>query len=237
MMTDPSGLDSNRLAGWPEQLFPPGCLPELDAMMHELGQYFDQDRYLEKWPRESERFLDIEGLLAWPALHVEAGCGRGLQLLESARNQPLCFHLGIERNHSRFQTARERIGRSGLHNIMVVKRDIIPLVAFNFPGGSVQQYDFYYPDPWPRHRHRRRRWHRHPFMREIDRSLRPGGTLRFTSDQAFYLREAAWLLFHRFGYSILELGPVPAGRSRTHFEIKYLAQGRLLWEGVFQKPE
>jgi tRNA G46 methylase TrmB len=111
----------------------------------------------------------------------------------------------------------------------------VPLIAFNFKDESVDQYDIFYPDPWPRYRHRRRRWHRHPLVLELLRTLKSDGRLRLTSDRLFYIQEAAWMLVVCLRCRIERLVQVPPQSDRTHFEVKYLNQGRVLFELVVRK--
>ena len=206
-----------------------------DELREEGLPYLHQRKYLAKWSLLKETFPEFDRIRPWPRLHVEVGCGRALHLLELAPRNPDTFFLGIERVARRFRAASRRAEAAGVPNLLIVRRDVIPLVAFNFADNCVDRYDFFYPDPWPRHRHRRRRWYRHPFILEILRTLKPGGTLFFTSDQPAYVQEAAWLLVHRMGCGLVRLAPVSPESRRTHFEIKYLAQGRPLYELELRK--
>lgn len=201
----------------------------------DLAYLFGRE-YLRQWSPARETFTGMDEMRQWPRLQVEVGCGRARHLLVTAAREPAAFFLGIERVADRFRTAERRWRESGLRNLRIVRRDVIPLVAFNFPNGCVDRYEFYYPDPWPRRRHRRRRWYRHPFIVDLLRTLKPGGTILFTSDQARYVHEAAWLLTRRLGCELSRLAPVSPESDRTHFEIKYLAQGRRLVEVELRKP-
>lgn len=193
------------------------------------------DRYLCKWSREEEAFPAWDGVAAWPRLHVEIGCGKALGLVERAGREPETFHLGIERCAERFRAALRRAERAALPNLRVVRRDAVPLIAFNFPESAVDRFEFLYPDPWPKAGHAGRRWHLHPFVTTLVRVLKPGGSLLVASDREGYVREAA-AVYSLLGMRLVRLGTVSPGSRRSHFEVKYLARGMTLHETVLVKP-
>jgi|GEM_PF-3111295 len=214
-------------------------LPRAGQIDEELREgrldYLFNRRYLDKWSRRQETFPEEACLTDWPFVHVEIGCGRAKNLLQLAPRHPHVLHVGIERNSRRFQAASRRADQLARSNLIILRRDVIPLVAFNFPDAVVDTYDIFYPDPWPRYRHRRRRWYRHPFVLELMRTLKPAGVIRLTSDRLFYVQEAAWMFSTYLNCRLELLAEVPDGSGRTHFEIKYLRQGRRLYEVVARK--
>jgi tRNA (guanine-N7-)-methyltransferase len=50
------------------------------------------------------------------------------------------------------------------------------------PGESVDKFHIYFPDPWPKSKHRKRRFLKQPMLDEVDRCLKPGGSIYFASD-------------------------------------------------------
>ncbi|MBP7868060.1 MAG: hypothetical protein KA419_19185 [Acidobacteria bacterium] len=218
----------------------PGLAAEQDRLLRERfpGGFpgcLAGERYLCKWSRAAEAFPEWDQVAAWPRLHVEIGCGKALGLVEQARCEPGAFHLGIERCAERFRAALRRAERAALPNLLVVRRDAVPLLAFNFPDRSVDRLAFLYPDPWPKAGHAARRWHLHPFVMTLVRVLRPGGSILVASDREGYVREAA-AVYTLLGLAVRRLGPVPAGSRRSHFEVKYLARGMTLHEARLVKP-
>ncbi len=197
--------------------------------------YLGSERYLCKWKPEAEPFPEREAVFSRPRLHVEIGCGKGLGLAEKAAAEEDAFFLGIDRCAERFRAAAARAGVSGAGNLLVVRRDAVPLVAFHFPPSSVDAFDFLYPDPWPKAAHAKRRWHLHPFALRLVRTLKPGGTLHVASDRPGYVLEAA-AAYTLLGLALERLGPVPPGSRRSHFEVKYLARGMTLCETTLRKP-
>jgi tRNA (guanine-N(7)-)-methyltransferase len=206
-----------------------------EELFHARFDYLFNRRYLDKWSCERESLPEKELLTEFQAIHVEIGCGRARNLLRLAPLHPHVLFMGIERDNRRYQAAQKRADSLGARNLIILRRDIVPLVAFNFEPARVDQYDLFYPDPWPRYRHRRRRWYRHPVVLELLRTLRMEGRLRMTSDRLFYIQEAAWMLSVCLGCRLERLAEVPQHADRTHFEVKYLRQGRKLFELVVRR--
>ncbi|MBN2433255.1 MAG: hypothetical protein JXQ27_17425 [Acidobacteria bacterium] len=206
-----------------------------EELRHGRLAYLFTRRYLEKWSRLRETFPEKGRLADFPAVHVEIGCGRAKNLINLSPQQPHTLYIGTERDNHRFQAASRRAERLARPNLLILRRDVVPLVAFNFPDSTVDEYDLFYPDPWPRYRHRRRRWYRHPFVLELLRTLKQGGSIRLTSDRLFYVQEAAWMFGVYLNCRLELLEHVQVHSNRTHFESKYLQQGRRLYELVVRK--
>lgn len=222
------------VAGWPPLLGPGDRWVGEDLRGDDLRRMF-QRRYLECWDPRRERLPDSSPLFCRPRLHVEVGCGRALLLQRLALADSGTLYLGVDRAAAPLRAADRRLGGGWPDNLLLWHRDVVPLVAFLLPDESVDRYEFRCPDPWPARRHRRRRWYWQPAMLEFLRTLRTGGELLFTSDRLPYIQEAAWLLTGRLGCALVSSGPLPLGGGDTHFEIKYLAQGRAVHRLVVRK--
>jgi len=218
-----------------ERLLNPECMDE--ELRQESLDYLFETRYLCKWSPQTEGFSQLYMIVNASAVHVDVGCGRARHLIQTAPRHPDTLFIGVERNNKRFQKAENRRNKMNLDNLLIVRRDVIPLISFNFPDQCVDRYDFFYPDPWPRYRHRRRRWYRHPFIIQILRTLKVNGTLCITSDRFFYVQEAAWTLTRFLKCDLSAFHRIPEESHRTNFEIKYLKQGRRLFEIRLRKLE
>jgi tRNA (guanine-N7-)-methyltransferase len=90
---------------------------------------------------------------------------------------------------------------------------------------------FILPDPWPKKRQQKRRLVSQETIAELARSLRPGGVLRFASDDADYAAEALFLLSRSgaFEWRAECAGDWrirPTDWPETRYERKALAAGR-----------
>ena len=99
------------------------------------------------------------------------------------------------------------------------------------PTSSIGAAFILFPDPWPKKRQQKRRLVSQETIAELARSLRPGGLLRFASDDADYAGEALFLV-SRSGVFEWQAENAHDWRIRapdwpdTRYERKALAAGR-----------
>ncbi len=166
-------------------------------------------------------------------LEVEIGSGKARFLIEAARANLSHDFLGIERSLSYYRLCRDRVARSGLANVRVLRADGRLFVESLGPG-SVHAFHVYFPDPWPKKRQRKRRLLDGVTLELFATRLEPGGLLRIVTDHADYgagigllaqtvpvLEPLAWNEF-----------PAP---PPTHYEVKYRAEGRPLWRFLLRR--
>ena len=107
------------------------------------------------------------------------------------------------------------------------------------PDGSLAAVHVYFPDPWWKQRHRKRRVMRESFLRDVQRTLQPGGLLHFWTDVRGVLSFRAALLA---ATTQLE-GPFPVSQTdprhemdyRTHFERRTRLEGSPVYRAEFRK--
>jgi tRNA (guanine-N7-)-methyltransferase len=98
----------------------------------------------------------------------------------------------------------------------------------------------YFPDPWWKARHKKRRVMNEAFVREVERTLMPGGTLHFWTDVEEYFATTLELLAASTGLN----GPLPVAEQpaqhdldyRTHFERRMRLHGETVHRAEFRKP-
>jgi tRNA (guanine-N7-)-methyltransferase len=183
------------------------------------------------------RLLDAPALFGRTApLEIEIGSGKARFLLESARAHPERDYLGIERALAYYRICRDRVLRSGLPNARVLRADGRLFVETALAPGSVRAFHVYFPDPWPKKRQKKRRLLDGVFLELAASRLEPGGLLRITTDHPDYgsglgslvetvpaLERLAW-----------EDQPAPAP---THYELKYLSEGRPIWRFLLRRRD
>ena len=172
------------------------------------------------------------------AMEVEFGTGKGRFLIESARRHPERNYLGLERSLAYYRIARDRIRKSGLENVRLLRCDAAEFVD-QIPDESVEGCHAYFLDPWPKKRQRKRRLIQASFLSSVFRKVRPGGFLRIVTDHPEYggaiaeavalsagagaaWRSAAW-----------EEGELP---PPTHYELKYRLAGREFFRFHLLRP-
>jgi len=172
-------------------------------------------------------------------LEVEVGSGKGLFLRCAAAGTPHVDFVGLEiaQKYARFTAAG--LAKVGVRNAIVIHGDAQLFFAEWLLPESVQAVHIYFPDPWWKKRHKKRRVINEPFLRNVQRVLRPAGRLHFWTDVEEYFQTAVDLIKHTTSL----LGPFsvperPAENDmdfRTHFERRVRLQGGTIYRAEFTK--
>lgn len=172
-------------------------------------------------------------------LEIEIGSGKGLFLRNAATDQPESNFLGIEvvRKYAEFSAAA--LAKAGLQNALMVHGDGLKIFQELIPDNSLAAVHVYFPDPWWKMRHRKRRVLRESFLRDVERTLQPGGSLHFWTDVEEYFRTTLELLPT---CTTLE-GPLPVPEMpaehdmayRTHFERRVRQANEPVYRAEFKK--
>jgi tRNA (guanine-N7-)-methyltransferase len=179
--------------------------------------------------------------LSWAALfgnerpvELEIGTGKAGFLLERARAHPERNFLGIERAGEYYRFAVDRMQRWKVPNVRMLRIDAEHFMRVLCPRDSVLALHVYHPDPWPKKRHHKRRLFRKPFVDAAAACLVPGGRIAVQTDHADYFEQIrAVLLAHTELVEVPFDDPdfgVEAERVATNFAVKYLREGRQLYQ-------
>ncbi|MBN1394515.1 MAG: tRNA (guanosine(46)-N7)-methyltransferase TrmB [Pirellulales bacterium] len=172
-------------------------------------------------------------------LEVEVGSGKGLYLRRAAAERPATDFLGIEvaGRYARFAAAG--LIKAGLQNALVVHGDALRVFGELLPDLSLAAVHVYFPDPWWKKRHRRRRVMCEAFLRDVERTLVPNGSLHFWTDVAEYFQTALNLIAaHTSLHGPLPTPETPAEHDmdyRTHFERRVRKAGDPVHRAEFRK--
>jgi tRNA (guanine-N7-)-methyltransferase len=172
-------------------------------------------------------------------LEVEIGTGKGLFLRGAAAARPECDFLGLEILKKYAAFAAAGLARRGLRNAVVVSGDGLRVFAERLPDESLAAVHVYFPDPWWKKRHKKRRVMRETFLRDIERTLKPGGRLHFWTDVEEYFLSTLELLAVRTGlagpFDVPESLPEHELDYRTHFERRTRLEGEPVYRTEFEK--
>ncbi len=191
-------------------------------------------------PPEAGQCLDFAALFGGPGpVEMEIGTGKGTFLLNRARMHPERCFLGIEWANKIYLYAADRMARWGLTNVRLMRTDASHLMQRQMPGGSLSMLHVYHPDPWPKKRHHRRRLIQPPFVAAVVEALIPGGRLAVQTDHAEYFEQIERVLraeprLEEIPFDVPEAGVVE-GRVMTNYEVKYLREGRAIYQIAMQK--
>jgi tRNA (guanine-N7-)-methyltransferase len=172
-------------------------------------------------------------------LEIEVGSGKGLFLRSAAAARPEVDFLGIEvvRKYAEFTAAS--LAKAGLHNALMVCGDAVRIFHELIPDSSLAAVHVYFPDPWWKKRHKKRRVMRESFVRDVERTLQPGGQLHFWTDVEEYFQTTLELL----ASCTTLTGPLPVAETpaehdmayRTHFERRVRLANEPVYRAEFKK--
>jgi len=193
-------------------------------------------------PPEPGRALDFEAMFGRKApVEMEIGTGKGGFLLERARALPGNLFFGVEWANKYLGYAADRMLRWGITNVRLMRTDARHLVIHHLPPACLTILHIYHPDPWPKKRHHKRRLIQPAFIAAATDALVSGGRIAIQTDHSEYFEQIREVVGRekRLGivpFDVPEAG-VNQGRVATNFEIKYLREGRSMYQIALQKTQ
>ncbi len=172
-------------------------------------------------------------------LAIELGCGKGRFTVDTAEAEPELFVAAIERVPEAIVVGMERALQRGVDNVGFIDMDVVNLHRVFAPGEADRIY-INFCDPWPSNGRAHRRLTAPDFLTLYRTVLKPGGELRFKTDnQPLFdwsveqLRRCGWQLqlvthdLHKDG--VCEI--------MTDYEAKFHSQGVPICKCVARRPE
>lgn len=187
----------------------------------EIYKYELNPRRAEGYPLEWEKIYDRKAPLA-----VEIGCGNGEYLVLWARSRPEWNFVGIDLSLTSVERTLENIYRHKVINVRAIHDDARFALRELFPDDSLHMVVSNFPDPWPKERHRQRRTVVPSFIQTLSAVLEPGGVFELTSDQEWYVGEAAALFRESDLFRVEEIEKNPHRPFSTKYEKKWRTRQR-----------
>ena len=191
-------------------------------------------------PPEPGQILDFKALFGQDLpLEMEIGTGKGGFLLNRARSIPERLFFGMEWANKYFRYATDRMARWGVTNVRLMRVDAGHLVMHHLPPEAITILHIYHPDPWPKKRHHKRRLIQPAFISAATDALVPGGRIAIQTDHEEYFQQIRETVGQEkrlimVPFDIPEAGIIN-GRVKSNFEIKYLRDGRSIYQIAWQK--
>ncbi len=208
------------------------ALRKIDPALDYADWLFTVDRLPNPWD-EAAVFPHVA------PLEVELGSGKGLFLATAAAQEPAHNFLGIELAQKYAAFAAARLARADLTNARLVQGDGLRVFREILPNDTLAAVHVYFPDPWWKARHKKRRVMNEPFLRDVQRTLRPGGRLHFWTDVEEYFHaglEAVRQFTSLAGpLAVTERAAEHDLDYRTHFERRTRLHGQEVYRAEFRK--
>jgi tRNA (guanine-N7-)-methyltransferase len=207
--------------------------------LRKIDSALDLSHHLKTW-EQLPRPWNAAALFGRVApLEVEVGSGKGLFLRTAAAASPAVDFLGIEIAARYAAFAAATLVKRNLPNGVVVAGDALRIFQELLPAQSLAAVHVYFPDPWWKNRHKKRRVMRAPLLKDIERTLQPGGLLHFWTDVEEYFHTTLELLAAETGLlGPFEVPEAPAEHDmayRTHFERRMRLSNEPVYRAEFRK--
>lgn len=155
---------------------------------------------------------------------LEVGFGAGEHLVWQAVHHPQVGLIGAEPYEMGMAKLLTKLEEAPLNTVRLFEgdgRDIIEAL----PDASLSRFFLLFPDPWPKTRHHKRRFLQMEMLDQLARVLKPGGELRFATDDKSYLPWALERLMAHPAFAWTAQGPSdwksrPADWPPTRYETK-----------------
>jgi tRNA (guanine-N7-)-methyltransferase len=200
--------------------------------------------YEANWPRfglhHADGMLDIDGAFGRPGRRVlEIGFGMGASLVEMAAAAPASNFIGIEVHRPGVGKLLHAMAERDVDNIRVYCHDAVEVLRDCIPAGSLDTVQIFFPDPWHKKRHHKRRLIQPPFVSDLVRHLKPGGTLHLATDWENYAEQMMEVLENEPALENTcgqgEFSPRPEHRPVTKFERRGEGLGHGVWDLLFRR--
>src|SRR5262245_29314570 len=185
--------------------------------LRKIDTSLDLSRHLKKWD-DLPRPWDAAALFGREApLEVEVGSGKGMFLLAASQQRPDTNLLGIELAEKYAEFCAARLAKRNVANACAISADAGRVFAELLPDACLAAVHVYLPDPGWKARHKKRRVMNEPFVRQIERTLRPGGALHFWSDVEEYFQATLEMLRAETRL----VGPLPVAERSAEHDLDY----------------
>ena len=159
-------------------------------------------------------------------INIEIGMGKGLFIINMAKNNPDINYIGIEKFDSVMVRAIEKLESENIPNLKLIKMDAEKIdEIFN---QEIDKVYLNFSDPWPKDRHEKRRLTSKIFLNKYDKIFKSLKNIVFKTDSR-KLFEYSLKSFTDYGYQIktisLDLHNDEIPNVETEYEIKFSSKG------------
>ena len=173
-------------------------------------------------------------------LVVEVGFGMGNSLLQQLQSMPDHDFIGIEVHLPGVGKLLCEAGDLNLDNLRVYRDDAVEVLNQCLPDASIDLFQLFFPDPWPKKKHHKRRIVQPPFVETVRKKLKIGGRFHLATDWEAYAEHMRDVMNAAPGYKNTapegqDFVPRPESRPLTKFEQRGEKLGHGVWDLIYQR--
>ena len=177
-------------------------------------------------PAQEKAIEAFKDAIAQKDLILDIGCGKGMFLVERAKQRKDAMCIGFETKLSFCIKTLERAKRHNVLNCLCVYGDARLTIPLLIPEESASEVYILFPDPWWKKRHAERRFGART-KAIIASVMKKGGMLVIKSDVAGYVEELERVFLEG---GVFEPCDVPKDLPRSNREKKVLDLGGNVFE-------
>jgi tRNA (guanine-N7-)-methyltransferase len=184
--------------------------------------------------------IDLKAIFGdYKKLTLEIGFGMGDSLFRMAQANPDDAYIGIEVHEPGVGALCNHLLKEDMKNVRIYMTDALDVLSQCIPDESIDIFQLFFPDPWPKKRHHKRRILQPAFVKLVASKLKNNGLFHMATDWEHYAEEALGVLseapFLKNTAKDAAFVPRPAHRPETKFEIRGKNKGHKVWDLLFSK--
>lgn len=222
----------------PEDLKSPFSFEERQILIKDkiwfVPDYFDAyDKF--KFPG----FSDSEIFGNENPVNLEYCSGNGSWIAKKANENHQVNWVACEIKFGRVRKIWSKIKNLKLPNLFAICGEGNGVTKRYFPSESISQVFINFPDPWPKKRHAKHRIIQAPFVEELNRILKPNGTVTFVTDDVDYSNWTIEFFMANNGFESCYPAPYYSNEQpeygTSYFDQLWREKGRLIRYHQFRK--
>lgn len=122
-------------------------------------------------------------------VHLEYCSGNGEWILKKAMEYPEINWIAVEMWFERVRKIYSKTINYGVENLLIISGEGLTFSREYLSDRCLDQVYVNFPDPWPKERHAKHRLIQRPFVEELRRTVKKGGTVTLVTDDPRYKQQ------------------------------------------------
>ncbi|MBF5059092.1 tRNA (guanosine(46)-N7)-methyltransferase TrmB [Candidatus Neptunochlamydia vexilliferae] len=154
-------------------------------------------------------------------VHLEYCSGNGEWIINRAQENPEVNWIAVEIWFERVRKIYSKTVNYGIDNLMIISGEGLTFAREYLPESCLDAVYVNFPDPWPKDRHAKHRIIQRPFVDELKRTVKTGGTVTLVTDDPTYKGQMEYEM-----QEWPKIAPLNENYGSSFFERLWLSKGR-----------